>query len=262
MKIGTMKRELGLLGWLAPVAAMAISYPPYDLYPYLADDTDTPPLNYTKVCEPGRPGEANASYVVLGVFFPRTYQAVAADYSGDLVIPAMIDGLPVRKINEGAFILCSKLTSVTVPPTVREIGDRAFCWCTSLTNVVFSEGLTTIGSFAFSNCVNLASVKLPATLAQIGEGCFEKCNALTDICFRGNAPYLPPPNLPGRAYLGEPWYTTASPPRPKIHINRNTWGWIAPYVKGVPEKWPVIYGYLQAYETVGEIDRGTAVEMH
>lgn len=40
-------------------------YPPYDLYPYQADNTDNPPLNYTKVCEPGRSGEANASCVVL-----------------------------------------------------------------------------------------------------------------------------------------------------------------------------------------------------
>ena len=44
---------------MLPVAVMAMSYPPYDIYPYLADSTDNPPLNYTKVCEPGRTGEAN-----------------------------------------------------------------------------------------------------------------------------------------------------------------------------------------------------------
>ena len=36
---------------LAPMAASATPNPPYDLYPYLADGTDNPPLNYTKVCE-------------------------------------------------------------------------------------------------------------------------------------------------------------------------------------------------------------------
>ena len=40
----------------------------------------------------------------------------------------------------------------------------------------------------------------------------------------------------------------------KVHINRNTYGWIAPYEKGVPEKWPVDYGYMQAHETVAEDD--------
>ena len=46
---------------MLPLVAAAMSYPPYDIYPYLADSTDNPPLNYTKVCEPGRVGEANAS---------------------------------------------------------------------------------------------------------------------------------------------------------------------------------------------------------
>jgi len=49
----------------AAATAAATVYPPYDFYPYLADSTDNPPLNYTKVCEPGRTGEANASYVVV-----------------------------------------------------------------------------------------------------------------------------------------------------------------------------------------------------
>ena len=51
--------------WLAILLACrwasAMSYPPYDIYPYLADSTDNPPLNYTKVCEPGRTGEENAA---------------------------------------------------------------------------------------------------------------------------------------------------------------------------------------------------------
>ncbi len=59
-------------------AAIAISYHPYEVYPYVQDATDNPPLYFTKVCEPGVSGEANASYIVFGCFFPRTYQAVAS----------------------------------------------------------------------------------------------------------------------------------------------------------------------------------------
>ncbi len=62
---------------MAAATAVAMVNPPYDLYPYLADSTDNPPLNYTKVCEPGRSGEANASYVALGIWFPRAYPALA-----------------------------------------------------------------------------------------------------------------------------------------------------------------------------------------
>ena len=70
------KRIIKATAVLLPMAVAAMTDPPYDLYGYLADATDNPPLNYMKVCEPGRTGETNASYVVLGISYPRTYQAV------------------------------------------------------------------------------------------------------------------------------------------------------------------------------------------
>ena len=239
---------------LLPVVVAAMSDPPYEIFPYVADSTDNPPLNYTKVCEPGRTDEANASYVVLGVFFPRTYQALNnTAYDGDLVIPAYIDGLPVRKINEAAFITCTKLKSVTIPATVREIGARAFADCWLLTNITIEAGVTTIGDSAFSNCTSLASMTLPATLSRLGAGCFQGCIELTDVYFLGNAPRLMIPSVTDKSGLGESIFRNYGYyERFKVHINRNTSGWIAPYVKGVPEKWPVDFGYMQAHETVAE----------
>ena len=112
-----------------------------------------------------------------------------------------------------------------------------------------------------SNCYNLASVTLPASLSSMGEGCFEKCNALRHVCFRGNAPRVSRPVDPAKPCLGEPWYNSGGPyERLKVHVNKNSYGWIAPYVKGVPEKWPVDCGYMQAYETVAENGGGTLAE--
>lgn len=91
-------------GVLAAAVAMATALPPYEYYGYLADATDDPPVNYMKVVEPGRTGEANASYVVLGISSTKKYQAVALGFSGDLKIPAYIDGLPVRKIADGRLV--------------------------------------------------------------------------------------------------------------------------------------------------------------
>ena len=248
---------------ILPLMAAAMSYPPYDIYPYLADSTDNPPLNYTKVCEPGRTGEGNASYVVLGTWFPRTYTAVDATYSGSLTIPAYIDGLPVRKINEAAFILCTKLKKVQIPATVREIGPRAFSDCWQLKSITFEpgSGLTTIGDAAFTNCLSLSSITFPETLSRLGAGCFQGCTNLANVYFLGNAPRLTIPSMTEKSGLGEKIYlSSAYKKRPKVHINRNTYGWIAPYVKGVPEKWPVDYGYMQAYETVAEDGGGTQAD--
>ena len=246
---------------LLPMTVAAMTNPPYDLYGYLADATDNPPLNYMKVCEPGRTGEANASYVVLGISYPRTYQAVSGSYNGDLVVPAYIDGLPVRKVNEAAFIECSSLRSVRFPHTLREIGARAFVDCLQLTNVTFETGIATIGDFAFSNCVSLASITFPKSLSRLGARCFQGCIALEDVYFLGNAPRLKIPSMTDKSGLGESIFRNYGYyERFKVHINRNTMGWIAPYVKGVPEKWPVDYGYMQAHETVEESGGGTLAE--
>lgn len=237
------------------LTAFAYTYPPYELYPYLAESTDTPPVNYMKVCEPGVTGESNATYVVLGVSFPRTYQAVNGDFTGDLVIPAYIDGLPVRKIKEDAFALCQGLTGVKIPHTVREIGARAFrdCWC--LTNITFEAGVATIGDGVFSNCLSIASMTFPKSLSKIGSKCFQGCVSLTNVTFLGNAPRL---SITGgedeKSYFGESIYRNYGYyERFKINVDSGTYGWKAPYEKGVPEKWPVDYGYMQAHEVVAGV---------
>lgn len=250
-----MKILAATVSLFAACSALGVIYPPYEFYGYLAESTDNPPVNYMKVCEPGVTGEANATYVVLGISFPRTYQAVNGDFAGDLVIPAYIDGLPVRKIKDDAFALCMGLTGVKIPHTVREIGARAFRDCWNLTNVAFEAGTATIGGGAFSNCQSITSITLPKTLAAIGPKCFQGCVSLTNVVFLGNAPRLSA--IDGedeKSYFGECIYRNYGYfERFKIHIDKNTYGWKAPYEKGAPEKWPVDYGYMQAHEVVADV---------
>lgn len=248
------------LGVFLVSGAGAINYPPYEVYPYVADSTDNPPVNYMKVVEPGRTGETNASYVVLGISYPKTYQAVAASYAGDLVVPAYIDGLPVRKLNEAAFVTCSRITSIHLPATLREVGDRAFSDCYSLTNVTFESGVSVVGNSVFSNCVALTSVRFPKSLSRLGAGCFQGCLELRDVYFDGNAPRLAVTTATEKSPLGESIFRNYGYyERVKVHINRNTFGWISPYEKGVPEKWPVDCGFMQAHETVAEEDGTVSV---
>lgn len=247
---------------ILPSAVFAISNPPYEFYPYVAESTENPPVNYMKVCEPGRTGESSASYIVLGISFPRTFQAVNGDYDGDLIIPAYIDGLPVRKIKEAAFVACMGLRSVKIPSTVREIGERAFTDCLNLTNIAFESGVATVGNFAFSNCVSLTSITFPETLSRLGEGCFQGCISLKDVYFLGNAPRFAISNRTDKSPFGEMVYRNyGCYDRFKIHINKNTYGWISPYEKGVPEKWPVDFGFMQAHETVAEDDLDVDAEV-
>lgn len=249
-----MKSHLIML--LCPLAALGYTNPPYEVYPYLAEDTDVPPLNYMKVCEPGDVGEAKASYVVLGINFPISRQSVAPAYDGDLVIPSVIDGLPVRKIIPYAFSTCQKLRSVHIPSSVREIGDHAFNWCTSLTNVTFDEGVSLIGDCAFTNCVCLESIVLPKSLKRIGRGCFARCDSLDHIWFSGNAPQVDCRGVMG-AYFGEKYYNSASPySRQTLHVYSDTDGWNWFGVSGIPDRWPLECGFQESYKVVTETRQG------
>ena len=234
-------------------AAEAWLAPPYTLYPMVEDEGVPTPIFFTKVCEPGKTAEADASYVVLGVWGRQSYQVVAPSYAGKLKIPEKLDGLPVRGVMPFGFSTCQKLTDVEFPATLREVGEKAFLWCSALTNVTFSEGLQSVGDYAFSNCFNLASVTFPKTLSHLGHGCFDRCRALETVRFLGNAPRLDLSAADGHPYLGEDLYTgTDSDRRFSVCIDRNTSGWIAPGVKGAPEKWPLDFGWMEAYPVVAE----------
>lgn len=57
------------------------------------------------------------------------------DATGEVEIPAEIDGLPVTMIRWRAFAGCTGLTSITISDSVTTIGDSAFYGCSSLTSI-------------------------------------------------------------------------------------------------------------------------------
>ena len=63
---------------------------------------------------------------------------------GAVVIPATINGLPVTRIEDGAFAHRFSLTSVTIGNSVTSIGNSAFAYCTSLTNATIWNGVTSV----------------------------------------------------------------------------------------------------------------------
>ena len=256
-----MKQIFALLGavlW-GVVAAEPMSFGRMTFENFVTDASDgVADIYFSTVCEPGTFTSREAAYVVIGCVYP-VHQAVDATRSGDLVIPSTIMGLPVRRVNANAFTACTRLTSITFPPTLREVGPKAFSLCTSLTNVTFlgsaTSGLEVIGEQAFTNCVSLKSVTFPASFRRLGREVFINCDLLERINFLGHAPELDAPlplpsnSYDARSYLGEKRYTgTATRPRAKIYARPDTYGWRGPYKGGLPEKWPIQYGWATAHD--------------
>ena len=67
----------------------------------------------------------------------------------EIVIPANLNGCPMRTINNYIFSGCTSLLSITIPNSVTTIGEGAFEYCTNL-NLVISEILTPFDVNAFS----------------------------------------------------------------------------------------------------------------
>lgn len=154
---------------------------------YLTDASDgVANIYFQTVAEQG---SNQAAYAVIGGVYPLRVSSV----SGSIVIPEMLEGVPIRKIADGAFSAQMNLKLVVLPANLREIGDRAFGYCTSLTNVTFAgTGLTSVGACCFSNCFSRVSVSFPATLSYLAPEAFVLCDNLERITFAGHAPMLDP----------------------------------------------------------------------
>jgi hypothetical protein len=133
---------------------------------------------------------------------------------GNVVIPSVIEGLPVTAIAEDAFYSIDTITSVVVPDSVTSIGYGAFMMCRSLTNATIGNGVTVLdGTFvlcfnlqnvtignnvtsicdnAFAYCYGLSSITIPASVTMIEVYSFQYCFDLGSMYFEGNAPVLEP----------------------------------------------------------------------
>jgi hypothetical protein len=86
----------------------------------------------------------------------------------------------VINIENGAFQLCTSLTSVTIPGSVTSIGGSAFLDCTNLVSVTIPTSVTNIGEFAFEYC-GLTNITIPGSVRSINVGVFAWCIALTNV---------------------------------------------------------------------------------
>lgn len=99
----------------------------------------------------------------------------------NLIIPALIDGKPVRTIASSAFKNSDKLESVIIEASLNEIGYLAFYNCPKLTQVEFKAPVKTISRSAFNRCTALESVVIPSGCEKICSYAFRTCKKLRQI---------------------------------------------------------------------------------
>lgn len=96
----------------------------------------------------------------------------------------------VARIGDGAFSLCSTLTSITLPNTIKTIGRQAF-YETAIETITIPNGVISIEYRAFSNCNVLKSINLPNTITSMGESAFSSCYQLKNITIPSSLTTIP-----------------------------------------------------------------------
>ena len=99
----------------------------------------------------------------------------------DVVVPSLIDGHQVIRIDNYAFNDNTEITSVKLPDTVTEIGRSVFKGCTSLVSVDIPVTVTKIEKYAFEDCASLESVTIPEGVTHIEPYTFANCPSLKTI---------------------------------------------------------------------------------
>lgn len=112
----------------------------------------------------------------------------AANTTGKVVVPDMIEGCPVTAIGEEAFAYQYNITEIVLPDTVKTIGKSAFSHCNYLTAVNIPSGVTAIENYTFYNCYNLASLNIPAAVTSIHQSAFFSNGKLASLTVEAGNP--------------------------------------------------------------------------
>ena len=114
----------------------------------------------------------------------KVAQQNSSAISGTVNIPSAVtynnNTYSVTAIGDYAFIVCTSLTSVTIPNSITSIGQGAFFGCSGLTSISIPNSVTSIGAEAFRSC-SFVSVTIPNSVSSIGSHAFIKCRNLTSV---------------------------------------------------------------------------------
>lgn len=108
------------------------------------------------------------------------------ELSGDVVIPAMVDGYAVNAIALNAFFGQNEITSLTMPGSLRALQSGAISNMDGLVSVTLNDGLEVIQS-NFSRCNALTSLTIPASVRMV-DAFVSACDNLQEIRFEGPCP--------------------------------------------------------------------------
>ena len=134
--------------------------PAEDDYTWISGSYPTPATGQSGHFNYDVVGSGDDAYAVIYGRYTRWTDDEGNDHYSptvNLIIPSTIDGVPVKVIEEEAFMNLGTLETVTLPYTITRVADNAFRNCTSLRKVEASAINSSfyIDDYAFAGCTAL-----------------------------------------------------------------------------------------------------------
>jgi hypothetical protein len=126
----------------------------------------------------------------------------------NVVIPATIEGLPVRELADECFS-GTNITSIRIPNGITTIGEDCFLKCRGLKTIDLPDTLKYLGASAFQETASLLSIVIPAGIETYGNDLPEfsswhgilEGSGVKKVTFRGNAEYISASVFKGQSSL-------------------------------------------------------------
>ena len=135
---------------------------------------------YKVLSEENKTCELVKSCELVGNLSQKNVACIPDSTYGKYVIPSEVDGYNVISIGDYSFYR-TRLTDVTIPPSVKSIGESAFSSCLYLSSISIPEGLEIIPKYAFYRCGSLSNIHLPSTIKCIKDYAFYGNKSLSSI---------------------------------------------------------------------------------
>ncbi|MCM1327629.1 MAG: leucine-rich repeat domain-containing protein [Bacteroidales bacterium] len=90
--------------------------------------------------------------------------------SGEVCVPAQIEGMPVTALGKKSFLSQKHLRKVILPDTITEVGDWAFAYCSGLREVELPKKTVSFGKSVFLECDALEFLTI-RLMVEMAAGC-------------------------------------------------------------------------------------------
>ncbi len=166
--------------------------------------------------------DVNSEKLTFTLSSDGTYYLVGAkdtSVKGEIVVPEIYDGLPVRQVNSYGFKDCKDITKITLPEGIERLGKESFM-DSGLEEIFLPSTLKFIANHTFNGCTELKNIDIPASVTHIGDSVFS-FSGIEKLVIPDSVIYRDIRNMGGKTPFDAQWLAGSCPSLKEVILPSN-----------------------------------------